>query len=130
MIEIKHRDLDRAVSRAISSYMNGLAPSLPPLWWTQYAKDYRDWSLHGLAEDGDPDAVAAWAAELNLTRVSDPVSPGLVEYSGECSARNITEVVVWCVADRDAYEASVAEVKAAAAEYRAARAAADEGAQR
>lgn len=121
-IEIKFRDLEMTVSRAISGYMNGLAPSLPPLYWTQRAEKARNWSLEGLAETGDPEAVAAWAAELNLTRVLAPVLDGLVEYSGECSALNIAELIVWCVADRDAFETSAAEARAAAAEYRAARA--------
>ncbi|MFI6215676.1 hypothetical protein ACIBCD_27100 [Nocardia brasiliensis] len=110
--------------------MNGLAPSLPRLSWSQRAERDWGWSLRGRGDSGAVEAVAAWAAELNLVRVEKPIVTGVTEYTGECAVWPITKIVVWCVSDPVEFEESVSAAKAAAAEYRAARAAADDGAQR
>ncbi len=123
MIEIKRIDMERAMSRAVTEYMTELAPSLPPMWWT-LDLTYGRIKLDGLAVEGGVRAVQAWAAELGLTQVDEPVNAGTVVYFGHAVAKRIDVVEVWCITDRAAFDRDTDELIARGRALRAAREAA------
>lgn len=101
-IDVTKIDIEYVVSRAVCDHMNGHAPQLPPLHWSwrAFAGDAR---LAGLAEEGDTAAVEQWARMLGLdaTKVT---TPGTFGYAGTAEiGRRRTDVAVWCIVDRAAF---------------------------
>ncbi|WP_280456191.1 hypothetical protein [Nocardia brasiliensis] len=110
MIEIDRTLLNAAIGRAISDYMAELAPGLARLYWQLKGTDSGGTQMSGLAND--PEAMAAWVTELGLSQV-EHVTAGVTAYAGECTARDIERIEVWCITDLAAFDRQVEETRAA-----------------
>jgi len=99
VVEINYTQLQVRLAETTSTFVNGCAPDLPPLYWIS-----RDTELIAQvpeAEYADPESVAQqWRAALSLNDCEDS-DHGTRTFAGTWKSRRVE---VWYVTDRAKFE--------------------------